>query len=202
MKGKNELKNNVVIYQAKSGALELRKDVQNKTIWATQAEMATLYRKDQSVTSRHIRSIFSDGEVDRKSNMQEMHIANSDKPIQLYSLDIVLAVGYRTNSQRAIEFRKWATKTLRQYIVDGYAISADGGKAGKKLGEVEGRAYEKERSDGTFRCGAPAWKRLWDRGQCYAVIRRQRAVPERRRKSGALALLHVHGQELSVRGWK
>lgn len=52
-----------------------------------------------------------------------MHIANSDKPVVLYSLDIILAVGYRTNSRRAIEFRKWATKTLRQYIVDGYAIN-------------------------------------------------------------------------------
>jgi hypothetical protein len=120
---KKILKNNIVIYQAKSGALELRKDVQGKTIWATQAEMALLYGKDQSVISRHIASIFSDGEVDKKRNMQEMHIANSDKPVVLYSLDIVLAVGYRTNSQRAIEFRQWATKTLRQYIVEGYAIN-------------------------------------------------------------------------------
>ena len=120
---KKILKNNIVIYQAKSGALELRKDAQGQTIWATQAEMALLYGKDQSVISRHIASIFSDGEVDKKRNMQEMHIANSDKPVVLYSLDIVLAVGYRTNSQRAIEFRQWATKTLRQYIVEGYAIN-------------------------------------------------------------------------------
>jgi hypothetical protein len=120
---KKTLKNNIVIYQTKSGALELRKDVQGQTIWATQAEMALLYGKDQSVISRHIASIFSDGEVDKKRNMQEMHIANSDKPVVLYGLDIVLAVGYRTNSQRAIEFRQWATKTLRQYIVEGYAIN-------------------------------------------------------------------------------
>jgi prophage maintenance system killer protein len=120
---KKILKNNIIIYQTKSGALELRKDVQGQTIWATQAEMALLYGKDQSVISRHIASIFSDGEVDKKRNMQEMHIANSDKPVVLYGLDIVLAVGYRTNSQRAIEFRQWATKTLRQYIVEGYAIN-------------------------------------------------------------------------------
>ena len=120
---KKILKNNIIIYQAKSGALELRKDVQKQTIWATQTEIAKLYGKDQSVISRHIASIFSDGEVNKKRNMQEMHIANSDKPVALYSLDIILAVGYRTNSQRAIEFRQWATKTLRKYIVDGYAIN-------------------------------------------------------------------------------
>lgn len=123
MKKKKEIKNNIVIYQAKSGALELRKDAQKQTIWATQAEMAQIYGKDQSVISRHIANIFSDGEVDKKRNMQEMHIANSDKPVVAYGLDIILAVGYRTNSQRAIEFRQWATKTLRQYIVDGYAIN-------------------------------------------------------------------------------
>jgi prophage maintenance system killer protein len=115
--------NHIVVYQAKSGALELRRDARKGTIWATQAQIAELYGKDQSVISRHIKSIFADGEVDRKSNMQEMHIANSDKPVALYGLDIILAVGYRTNSQRAIEFRKWATKTLRQYVVQGYAIN-------------------------------------------------------------------------------
>jgi hypothetical protein len=77
MKKKKALKNRIVIYQAKSGALELRQDLQKQTIWATQAEIAQLYGKDQSVISRHIASIFSDGEVNKKSNMQEMHIANS-----------------------------------------------------------------------------------------------------------------------------
>ena len=120
---KKERNDQIVIYQTKSGALELRRDAGNETIWATQAEIAKLYGKDQSVISRHIKGIFSDGEVDKKSNMQEMHIANSDKPVAFYGLDIILAVGYRTNSQRAIEFRRWATKTLRQYIVEGYAIN-------------------------------------------------------------------------------
>ncbi|MGH7249614.1 MAG: RhuM family protein, partial [Minisyncoccia bacterium] len=120
---KKKLDNQIVIYQAKSGAIELRSNIRRTTIWATQADIAKLYGKDQSVVSRHIRNIFKDGEVDEKSNMQEMHIANSDKPVALYGLDIILAVGYRTDSKRAIEFRKWATKTLRQYIVEGYAIN-------------------------------------------------------------------------------
>ncbi|MFH0739638.1 MAG: virulence protein RhuM/Fic/DOC family protein [bacterium] len=120
---KSNKKSQVVIYQAKSGAIELRGDFSRETIWATQAQIVNLFGVDQSVISRHINNIFKDGEIDKKSNMQKMHIANSDKPIILYSLDVILGVGYRTNSKVAIEFRKWATKTLRSYIVDGYAVN-------------------------------------------------------------------------------
>ncbi|OGF28865.1 hypothetical protein A2242_03625 [Candidatus Falkowbacteria bacterium RIFOXYA2_FULL_47_9] len=122
MKKKAENKH-IVIYQAKSGAIELRGDFSRETIWATQAPIVELFSVDQSVVSRHIRNIFKDGEVDQKSNMQKMHIANSDKPITLCSLDVILSVGYRTNSRVAIEFRKWATQTLRRYIIDGYSIN-------------------------------------------------------------------------------
>ncbi|MDP2690927.1 MAG: RhuM family protein [bacterium] len=111
---KNRADQKIIIYQAKSGALEFRGDFEHETIWASQADLALLYEKDQSVISRHIKSILKDKEVDKKSNMQKMHIPNSDKPVTLFSLDIVLAVGYRTNSVRAIEFRKWATKTVTE----------------------------------------------------------------------------------------
>lgn len=113
----------IVIYQTKSGAIELKEDVRTETIWATQAQIVQLFGVDQSVVSRHIANIFKDCEVSSKSNMQKMHIAHSDKPVVLYSLDVILAVGYRTNSARAIQFRQWATKTLRSHIVDGYTIN-------------------------------------------------------------------------------
>lgn len=114
---------NVVIYQSKSGAIELRGDFGKETIWATQAQIVKLFDVDQSVVSRHIRNLFKDGEIEGKSNMQKMHNANSDKPVFLYSLDVVLGVGYRTNSKVAVEFRRWATRTLRGYIIDGYAVN-------------------------------------------------------------------------------
>lgn len=113
----------LAIYQAKDGSIELKFDNKRKTIWATQNDLVHLYGKDQSVISRHIKNIFSDEEVDEKSNMQKIHIANSDKPVVFYSLDIILAVGYRTNSSQAINFRKWATKTLKQHITKGYTIN-------------------------------------------------------------------------------
>src|SRR3989338_5486794 len=120
---KKQAKNNIVIYQAKNGAIELRGDFTRETIWATQKQIADLFGVDQSVVSRHIKNIFKDGEIEEKSNMQKMHNANSDKPVILYSLDVILGVGYRTNSKVAIEFRKWATKTLRNYIVEGFAVN-------------------------------------------------------------------------------
>jgi prophage antirepressor-like protein len=120
---KKDSKNTVVIYQARNGAIELRGDTTKDTIWATQAQIVELFGVDQSVVSRHVKNIFNDGEVDEKSNMQKMHIPNSDKPVTLYSLDVILSIGYRTNSKIAIEFRKWATKTLREHIAKGYTIN-------------------------------------------------------------------------------
>lgn len=114
---------NIVIYQTKSGAIEFKGDFTKETIWASQAQIVELFSVDQSVVSRHVRNIFKDGEVKVKSNMQKMHIPNSDKPVAFYSLDVVLAVGYRTNSKVAIEFRQWATETLRQHILKGYTIN-------------------------------------------------------------------------------
>ena len=116
-------KNQIVIYQAKNGSLEFKGDFEEETIWASQAQIVKLFDVDQSVVSRHIRNIFKDGEVEEKSNMQKMHITNSDKPVVFYSLDVILSVGYRTNSKVAITFRQWATKTLREHIVKGYTFN-------------------------------------------------------------------------------
>lgn len=113
----------LVIYQTKSGSLELKEDFSNQTIWATQKDISKIYEKDQSVISMHIRNIFEDGEVDRKSNMQKMHISLSDKLVEFYSLDIILAIGCRVNSSKAIILRKWVTKTLKDHIVKGFIIN-------------------------------------------------------------------------------
>ncbi len=113
----------IVIYE--DGNLELNVEVSDGVIWLRQAELVKLFDKDQSVISRHINNIFKDKEVDEKSNMQKMHIANSDKPVKFYSLDIVLAVGYRTNSSKAIKFRQWATKILKEYIINGYVLNKE-----------------------------------------------------------------------------
>src|SRR3989344_6592180 len=117
------IKNKVIIYQAKNGAIELRGDFTRETIWATQAQITEIFSIDRTVVTKHVGNILKSKEVDEKSNVQKMHIANSDKPVAFYSLDIILAVGYRANSARAMEFRQWATKTLREHITKGYTIN-------------------------------------------------------------------------------
>ena len=122
---KKKVKKNseIAIFKDSKGDIDFRIDPSKQTLWATQAQIVDLFRIDQSVVSKHISNIFKDREVDKKRNMQKMHNANSDKPVNTYSLDIVLAVGYRTNSARAIRFRQWATKTLKSHVLDGYTIN-------------------------------------------------------------------------------
>ncbi len=118
-----KIKKEVVIYQAKSGAIALRGDFGKETVWATQAQIADIFEIERSVVTKHIGNILKSQEVSKKSNVQKMHIANSDKPVVLYSLDVILAVGYRANSGKAIKFRQWTTSTLRKHLVDGYTIN-------------------------------------------------------------------------------
>ncbi|MBI2603920.1 MAG: virulence RhuM family protein, partial [Candidatus Harrisonbacteria bacterium] len=118
--------NKIVIYQTKTGAIELRGDVGKETIWATQAQIADIFSVERSVVTKHIRNILNDKELNEKSVCANFaHTAADGKiyQVQFYSLDVILAVGYRANSARAIEFRQWATKTLHGYIVDGYVIN-------------------------------------------------------------------------------
>lgn len=96
---KSSAQKELVIFKGAKGQVKLRGDFRNETMWATQAEIVGLFGVDQSVVSRHIRNVFKDGEVDQKSNMQKMHIANSDKPVNLYSLDVIISVGCRVKIQ-------------------------------------------------------------------------------------------------------
>ena len=112
---------NTIIYN--DGELELNVSVDDETVWLRQDEIASIFNIDRTSATRHINKIFKDNEVDEKSNVQKMHFANSDKPVKLYSLDIILAIGYRVNSVKAIYFRKWATSILKQYIQNGYSIN-------------------------------------------------------------------------------
>lgn len=118
------MENNIVLYSNKNGKVELRADIKKDTMWATQEQVAKLFSIERSVVTKHIGNILKNSEVEQKSNVQKMHIALADRPVMLYSLDIILAVGYRTNSQKAILFRKWATSVLRDYLVEGYALNS------------------------------------------------------------------------------
>ena len=115
--------NEVEIYQSIDNEIEIRVQFDDETAWLSQEQMVSLFERNQSVISRHISNIFKEGELDEKSNMQKMHIANSDKPVVFYNLDVIISVGYRVNSKRGTQFRQWATQRLKDYLVKGHAIN-------------------------------------------------------------------------------
>lgn len=113
----------VILYQASGGETRLEVRLEHDTVWLTQAQMVELFGRDQSVISRHIGNAFKEGELERESNMQKMHIANSDKPVEFYNLDVIISVGYRVKSQQGTRFRQWATKVLREHLTQGYTLN-------------------------------------------------------------------------------
>jgi len=134
----------IIIYSSNDGKISFNVNVLDENVWLTQKQMAELFDRNQSVISRHINNIFKENELDRKSNMQKMHIANSDKPIELYNLDVIISVGYRVKSQRGVEFRRWATQILKQYLMNGYTINENRIKLIEEKIDNLGREFKSE----------------------------------------------------------
>lgn len=114
--------NEIVLYQPDS-TLSLDVRVENETVWLTQAQMSELFLRDRTVITRHITNIFKEKELDEKSNVHFLHFANSDKPVKLYSLDVIISVGYRVKSVRGTQFRQWANKILKDHLLRGYSVN-------------------------------------------------------------------------------
>ena len=112
----------IILYQPNENVqLEVR--LEEETVWLTQAQMAELFQKDRTVVTRHINNVFTEGELDQESNVHFLHIPFSDRPVKLYSLDVIISVGYRVKSKRGTQFRQWANKVLKDYLLKGYAIN-------------------------------------------------------------------------------
>lgn len=118
---KNEM-GEVLLYQTADGGPALDVQLALDTVWLTQAQMAELFGRERSVLTKHVNNVFKEGELDKKSNVQNLHIAGSDKPVAFYNLDVIISVGYRVKSQRGTQFRIWATNVLRQHLVQGYTV--------------------------------------------------------------------------------
>ena len=117
-----ENKGEIVVYQPDEiTRLEVR--VNDDTVWLTQGQMSDLFGRDRTVITKHIRNIFSEQELDEKSNVHFLHFANSDKPVKLFSLDVIISVGYRVKSTQGTRFRQWANKVIKEYLLKGYCIN-------------------------------------------------------------------------------
>lgn len=116
--------NSIVIYESEDGQTRIDVRLENDTVWLTQAQMAELFQKDQSVIARHIANVFKEGELEKNSNMQILHNTLSKyKPTSIYNLDVIISVGYRVKSKRGTAFRIWARTILKDYLIKGYAVN-------------------------------------------------------------------------------
>ena len=113
----------IIMYQTEDGLTKIDVRMENETVWLTQAQMAELFQRERSGITKHIKNVFAEGEVDEKSNVKNVHIANSDKPVAYYSLDVIISVGYRVKSLRGTQFRSWANSVLKEYLIKGFAMN-------------------------------------------------------------------------------
>ena len=110
----------IVVYQPDE-ITRLEVMVENETVWLTQSQLSALFQKDQSVIARHIKNVFAEGELDENSNMQILHNTLSKyKPVRVYSLDVIISVGYRVKSFRGTQFRRWANSILKEFLIRGH----------------------------------------------------------------------------------
>lgn len=121
----NETNNSIIIYQTEDGTTKIDVHIENETVWLTQSQMAELFQRDRSVITKHIRNVFAEGELLEESNVHFLHIANSDRPVTVYSLDVIISVGYRVKSLRGTQFRIWANSILKEYLIKGFAMNDD-----------------------------------------------------------------------------
>lgn len=123
---KKIIKNKIIVYQTRTGAIELKGDYKNETIWANLDQISYIFGRDKSVVSRHIKNIFTEKELIRSSVVAFFATTAGDGKtykVEYFNLDLILSVGYRVNSKKATLFRQWATKTLREHITRGYTIN-------------------------------------------------------------------------------
>lgn len=132
-----KMENEIVLFETKDKEISLRVPIIGETVWLTQTQMTDLFHVDRSVITRHINNVFKENELCKESNVQKMHIANSDKPVQFYSLEVIISVGYRVKSHRGVEFRQWANGVLKRYIIKGYAINEKRMEALEKTVDIQ-----------------------------------------------------------------
>lgn len=126
---KNKIEKNIIVYQGKNGAIELKGDFNKETLWANLNQISDLFDTDKSGISRHIRNIFKTKELDRRGTVAKIATVQTEgrrniiRDIEFYNLDVILSVGYRVNSKQATLFRQWATKILREHITRGFTIN-------------------------------------------------------------------------------
>ncbi|MDD4591287.1 MAG: RhuM family protein [Parabacteroides sp.] len=150
----------IILYQPdETVKLEVR--LEDETVWLTQAQMSELFQRERTVITKHINNVFKENELDEKSNVHFLHIANSDKPVKFYSLDVIISVGYRVKSIRGTQFRQFANKVLKEYMLKGYAVN-------QRIDKLERTVAEQgEKIDFFVRTSLPPVEGIFFNGQIF-----------------------------------
>lgn len=118
-----ELNDKIVIYQTVDGQTSIEVKLENETVWLSANQMAALFDRDEKTIRKHINNVFSEGELEKKNNTHFLRVDGVKQPVAFYSLDVIISVGYRVKSQRGTQFRIWANRVLKEYLVKGYAVN-------------------------------------------------------------------------------
>ncbi len=115
--------NQIIIYQTEDGQTRVDVRMENETVWLSTNQMAILFDREESNIRRHVINVFKEGELEKENNVHFLHVNGVKKPVPFYNLDVIISVGYRVKSQRGVQFRRWANKVLKEYLVKGYAVN-------------------------------------------------------------------------------
>lgn len=118
-----ELNDKIVIYQTVDGQTSIEVKLENETVWLSANQMAALFDRDEKTIRKHINNVFSEGELEKENNTHFLRVDGVKQPVAFYSLDVIISVGYRVKSQRGTQFRIWANRVLKEYLVKGYAVN-------------------------------------------------------------------------------
>ena len=119
----------IVVYKSNDGVVQLEVQLANETVWLTLNQLAVLFDRDKSVISRHIRNIYAEGELTREATVAKNATVQDEsgrmvvRQIEYYNLDVIISIGYRVKSLRGTQFRQWANKVLKEYLLRGYSIN-------------------------------------------------------------------------------
>ena len=118
-----ELNDKIVIYQTADGQTSIEVKLENETVWLSANQMAALFDRDEKTIRKHINNVFSEGELEKENNTHFLRVDGVKQSVAFYSLDVIISVGYRVKSQRGTQFRIWANRVLKEYLVKGYAVN-------------------------------------------------------------------------------
>lgn len=113
----------IIIYRTADGQTAIDVKLENETVWLSANQMAALFDRDEKTIRKHINNVFSENELEKENNTHFLRVDGVKQPVAFYALDVIISVGYRVKSQRGTQFRIWANRILKDYLVKGYAVN-------------------------------------------------------------------------------